>query len=77
MSPVKAQKLKYTRRLLITDTTAVVLSIFAAGFIHFEDLVNTFNTNTEGILRIQLNPAALAWAMGITWLVSLKLNGSR
>jgi exopolysaccharide biosynthesis polyprenyl glycosylphosphotransferase len=77
MSPVKAQKLKYTRRLLITDTTAVVLSIFAAGLIHFEDLVNTFNTTTEGILRIQLNPAALAWAMGITWLVSLKLNGSR
>lgn len=77
MSPVKAQKLKYTRRLLITDTTAVVLSIFAAGFIHFEDLVNTFNTTTEGILRIQLNPAALAWAMGITWLLALKFNGSR
>lgn len=77
MSPVKAQKLKYTRRLLITDTTAVVLSIFAAGLIHFEDLVNTFNTTTEGILRIQLNPAALAWAMGITWLLALKFNGSR
>jgi exopolysaccharide biosynthesis polyprenyl glycosylphosphotransferase len=77
MSPVKAQKLKYTRRLLITDTTAVVLSIFAAGFIHFEDLVNTFNTTTEGILRIQLNPASLAWAMGITWLLALKFNGSR
>lgn len=77
MSPVRAQKLKYTRRLLITDAIAVVLSILIAGFLHFEDLVNTFTTATEGILRIQLNPATLAWAMGITWLLSLKLNGSR
>jgi exopolysaccharide biosynthesis polyprenyl glycosylphosphotransferase len=78
MTQAKAQKLLYTRRLLVTDFAAVVLSIIAAGILNFQDLVNTFSSNeTTGILRIQLNPASLAWAMGITWLLALKLNGSR
>jgi exopolysaccharide biosynthesis polyprenyl glycosylphosphotransferase len=78
MSPVKEQKLKYTRRLLVTDFTLVVLSIVAAAVINFRDLVNTFTeTEQQGLLRIQLNPAALAWSMGIIWLLSLKFNGSR
>jgi exopolysaccharide biosynthesis polyprenyl glycosylphosphotransferase len=78
MSPVKSQKLKYARRLLITDFSAVVISIFLAGVLNFQDLVNTFTSSaSQGILRIQLNPAALAWAMGIAWLLALKFNGSR
>jgi exopolysaccharide biosynthesis polyprenyl glycosylphosphotransferase len=78
MTPAKSQKLLYTRRLLITDFVAVVLSIVLSGILNFQDLVNTFSsTETTGILRIQLNPASLAWAMGITWLLALKLNGSR
>ena len=78
MSPVKEQKLKYTRRLVITDFILVVLSIVIAGVINFRDLVNTFaETEQQGLLRIQLNPATLAWAIGIIWLVTLKFNGSR
>lgn len=78
MSPVKEQKLKYTRRLVITDFTLVVLSIAVAAALNFGDLINTFTeTEQQGLLRIQLNPAALAWAMGIIWLLTLKFNGSR
>ena len=78
MSPIRAQKLKYTRRLLVTDFSAIVASIVLAAILNFEDLLNTFSsTEVEGFLRIQLNPAALSWAMGITWLLSLKYNGSR
>lgn len=78
MTQAKVQKIIYTRRLLVTDFVAVVVSIVFAGVINFQDLVNTFSsTETTGILRIQLNPASLAWAMGITWLLALKLNGSR
>lgn len=78
MIPVKEQKLKYTRRLVITDFTLVVLSIAVAAALNFGDLINTFTeTEQQGLLRIQLNPAALAWAMGIIWLLTLKFNGSR
>lgn len=78
MSPVKEQKLKYTRRLVVTDFILVVISIVLAAALNFHDLLSTFTeTEQQGLLRIQLNPAALAWAMGIVWLVTLKFNGSR
>lgn len=78
MTQAKVQKIIYTRRLLITDFVAVVASIIFAGILNFQDLVNTFSSaEPSGILRIQLNPASLAWAMGITWLLALKFNGSR
>ena len=78
MSHIQEQKRQYTRRLLLTDFAIVVFSILAAAVINFRDLVNTFaETERQGVLRIQLNPAALAWLMGIIWLLSLKFNGSR
>ena len=68
----------YARRLVISDTFAIAIAIFVAYMVMFDDITSVAaSAKSEGLLRITLNAPARAWAMGLFWLVALKVFNTR
>ncbi len=68
----------YARRLVISDTFAIAIAIFVSYLVMFDDIASVAaRATSEGLLRVSLNGPARAWAMGLFWLLALRVFNTR
>ena len=68
----------YARRLVISDILAIAVAISVSYTVMFDDITSVAaQATSEGLLRISLNAPARAWAMGLFWLLALRVYNTR
>jgi exopolysaccharide biosynthesis polyprenyl glycosylphosphotransferase len=74
----QAKSRGYSNRLAVSDFFAIAIAVTASYYLMFDDIAKTFaSASAEGTLRISLNPPAVAWAVGVVWAFTLRVNKSR